>query len=77
MTRWVMSSLKICVKRKKMYSSWKIMPESDLEHSLREVCKNLVKVPVGMSLVSVRLDKIMACTMSVAGENRGEGARRG
>ena len=53
------------------------MPDSDLEHSLREVCKKVVKASVGMSLVSVRLDKIMACTMSVAGANRGEGARRG
>ena len=60
MTRWVMSSLKICVKRKKMYSSWKIMFESDVEHSRREVCKKSVKVSGGMSLVSVRLDKMMA-----------------
>ena len=60
MTIWVMSSLRICVKRKKMYNSWKMLSESDLEHSRKEVCRNLSKVPVGMSLVSVRLDKMMA-----------------
>ena len=53
------------------------MPDSDLEHSLSEVCKKVVKASVGMSLVSVRWDKIMACTMSAAGVNLGEDARRG
>ncbi len=53
------------------------MPDSDLEHSLCETCKKVVKASVGMSLVSGRLERIMACTMSVAGVNLGEDARRG
>ena len=50
---------------------------SDLVHSRREVCKKLLNVLGGMDLRSVRLDWMMAWTMSEAGVNRGDGARRG
>ena len=72
-----MISLKICVKRKKMYVSWRIMSWSDLVHSWRDVCKNFAKVSGGMDLVSKRLDWIIAWTMSEAGANLGEVERRG
>ena len=46
-------------------------------HSRRDVCRKLWKVSGGMDSESVRLDRMMACTICEAGVNRGDGARRG
>ena len=50
---------------------------SDLVHSRRDVCRNLLQVLGGMDLQSERLDWMIAWTICEAGVNRGDGARRG
>ena len=72
-----MSSLRICVKRKKMYVSCRTVSWSDFAHSRRDVCRNVAKVLGGMDLMSTKLDCMIAWTISTAGENLGDVERRG
>ena len=76
MTRWDMISLSICVKRKKMYVSCKIMLWSDWVRSSRDVCRKLAKVSGGIALAPSSLDCKMEWTVSEAGVNLGEVERR-
>ena len=51
-----MISLRICVKRKKMYVSCRTVSWSDFAHSRRDVCRNVAKVLGGIDLMSTKLD---------------------
>ena len=75
MVRCESSSLRMCVKRNKMKVSCRTESSSDLVHSRREDVRKVSKASGVMDLVSIRLDRRMAWTMSMAGENLAEVVR--